>query len=166
MFIERIKNMTFIKEDEAMKINLYNCLKDIVLKWYISILTKKQKFYVKHKKNIDHWIKIFFKRWKESSFTALIIVIKKRYIMNDIHRRRKLNEYAQIIIRTVRSTEMFIYNQIYLIYNDLNLEFWRDLHTSFNIIDMHSFFNELKNKKKIWWILNACHRDESIIYVT
>ena len=79
----------------------------------------------------------------------MIIIIKKRYIMNDARRRRELNEYAQIIIRAARSAEMSTYNQIYLIYNGLNLEFRRDLHISSDVIDMHSFLNELKNKKKI-----------------
>ena len=69
--------------------------------------------------------------------------------MNDVRRRRELNEYVQIIIRATRSIEMFNYNQIYLIYNDLNLEFRRDLHTFSDAIDMHSFLNEIEKKKKI-----------------
>ena len=69
--------------------------------------------------------------------------------MNDARQRRKFNKYVQIIIRAARSIEMFNDNQIYLIYNDLNLEFKRDLHISFDVIDMHLFLNELKNKKKI-----------------
>ena len=69
--------------------------------------------------------------------------------MNDVRRRREFNKYAQIIIKAARSTEMFIYNQIYLIYNGLNLEFRRDLHTSFSATNMHSFLNEIENKKEI-----------------
>ena len=79
----------------------------------------------------------------------MITVIRKRYIMNNVRQRREFNEYVQIIICAARSVEMFNYNQIYLIYNDLNLEFRRDLHTSFDVTDMHSFLNELKKKKKI-----------------
>ena len=86
--------MITFKDDEAVKINLYNCLRDIALKWYTFILIEKQKFYVKHEENIDYWIKILFKRWKKSLFIALIIVIKKRYIMNDARRWREFNEYA------------------------------------------------------------------------
>ena len=69
--------------------------------------------------------------------------------MNDARRRREFNKYVQIIIRATRFAEMSTYNQIYLIYNGLNFEFRRDLHISFNVIDMHSFLNELENKKKI-----------------
>ena len=148
VFIKRVKDIIIMKKDESIKNNLYNCLRGIVLKWYIFILTKEQKFYVKHNENIDYWIKILLKRWKEFFFIVLITVIKKRYIMNDARRRCELNKYTQIIIRAARSTEIFNYNQIYLIYNDLNLEFRRDLHTSFNIINMHSFLNEFKKKKK------------------
>ena len=157
--------MITLKDDEAVKINLYSCLRDIALEWYTFTLIEEQKFYVKHEENIDHWIKIFLKRWKKFSFTALVIVIRERYIMNDARRRREFNEYAQIIIRAARSVEMSIYNQIYLIYNGLDLEFRRDLYTSFSATDMHSFLNEIKNKKEIWWALDARHRDGNINYV-
>ena len=32
VFIERVKNLTIIKKDESIKTNLYNCLRNIVLK--------------------------------------------------------------------------------------------------------------------------------------
>ena len=45
-------------------------------------------------------------------------------------------------------------------YNDLKLEFRRDLNLSINVIDMNVFLIEIKNKKKIWWTLNARHRED------
>ena len=67
--------------------------------------------------------------------------------MNNARRCRKFNEYAQIIIRATCFVKISIYNQIYLIYNELDLKFRRNLHTSFDVINMHSFFNEIKKKK-------------------
>ena len=69
--------------------------------------------------------------------------------MNDVRRRCEFNEYVQTIIKAARFAEMSIYNQIYLIYNELNLKFRRNLHTSFKAIDMHFFLNKIEKKKKI-----------------
>jgi len=48
--------------------------------------------------------------------------------MSDVYRRRKPREYAQIILREVRSAKMiFIYNQLFLIYNEIDLKLRRNL---------------------------------------
>ena len=69
--------------------------------------------------------------------------------MNDARRRRKSIEYAQVIIRTVKSADISIYNQIFLIYNDLNLEFRKNLSLLIDSTNMNIFLIEMKNKKKI-----------------
>jgi hypothetical protein len=43
--------------------------------------------------------------------------------MNDARRRRESIEYAQVITRATKLANMSIYNQIYLMYNNFNLEF-------------------------------------------
>ena len=111
---------------------------------------KETEIYVKHDDNVNHWSETLLKRWRESLSIALAIVIKKQYIMNDVRRRRESNEYTQIIIRAARLTNISSYNKNFLIYNDLNLEFRRDLILSIEDTDMNIFLTQLKNKKKIW----------------
>lgn len=110
VFLKRVKDITLIKNAKTIKINLYICLRNLALKWYTFILFKKQKFYVKYNDDVDHWFKALLKRWKKSSYIALAIVVKERYIMKNVRRRRKLNEYAQIIIRATWLAKMSIYN--------------------------------------------------------
>ena len=86
--------------------------------------------------------------------------------MKDIRRRREFIEYAQIITRVTWSIEMSIYNQIFLIYNELDLEFRRDLNLSSESTNMNTFLTQIKNKKEIWWALNVRHRDATSIYTT
>ena len=45
--------------------------------------------------------------------------------------------------------EMLIYNQIFLIYNNLNFRFRRNLILLIENIDINAFLIEIKNKKKI-----------------
>jgi len=69
--------------------------------------------------------------------------------MNNAQQRRKSIKYAQIITRATRFTNILIYNQIYLIYNNLDLEFRRNLSLSIEAIDINFFLNKIKIKKKI-----------------
>lgn len=88
-------------------------------------------------------------KWKESFFVVLVTITRERYIMNDARRRRKSIEYAQVITKVAKSTNMSIYNQIYLMYNKLNLKFRRDLNLSTKATDMNSFLNQMEAKREI-----------------
>ena len=69
--------------------------------------------------------------------------------MNDVCRRRESIEYAQIIIKAARFVNISIYNQIYLIYNSLDLKFRRDLSLSIETTDINFFLDKIEIKKKI-----------------
>ena len=70
--------------------------------------------------------------------------------MKNVRRRRELIEYAQIFIKAIKSTSMSIYNQFFLIYNNLDFEFQRNFKKRFDEnINLNTFLNMLKNKKKI-----------------
>ena len=58
-------------------------------------------------------------------------------------------KYVDIITRAIKTTNMTMFIQIYLIYNELNLEFRRDLNKSTKIITMKIFLQNVKNNKKI-----------------
>ena len=158
VFIERIKNMTQIKDDILIRNNLYSCLRDIALAWYTSNLSDDHKRLIKFDIEIDEWIRILLKKFKQSSETVLATVIREKYTMEDVRRRRELVEYAQIITRAARSAEMSIYNQIYLIFNDLDVEFQRDLNILIETTELDAFLQELDLKKEIWWILGSRNR--------
>ena len=158
VFIEKIKNMTQIKDDILIKNNLYSCLRNIALTWYTSNLNDDHKRLIKFDNEIDEWIRILLKKFRQSSETALAIVIKEKYIMKNVRKRRKSIEYAQIIIRTVRFAKMSVYNQVYLIFNDLNVEFQKNLDMSTDTTDLNSFLQKLDLKKKIWWTLRSRSR--------
>ena len=54
VFIEKVKNMIIIKEIKMIRNNLYIWLCNTTFKWYILILIKEQKFFVKHDDNVDY----------------------------------------------------------------------------------------------------------------
>ena len=158
LFTERIKNMIIVKKAKLTRQNLYICLRDLVLTWYIDVFNDDQKRLMKLDDEIEKWERTLLKRWKKSSITIMTMIIKERYIMKNVRKHRKFFEFAQIIIRKTKSTLMFVFFQIYLIYNDLKLKFKRDLNKSNESITMNFFLQKLKNNKKIWWNLDNRHR--------
>lgn len=158
VFIERCRDMAAIKTPEMVRNNLYTCLRGVALEWYTSTLSREQKFYVKHGNDIDHWTEALIMKWKESPSTALATITRERYTMDDARRHREPIEYAQIITRAARSAGMSVYNQIYLMYNGLDLEFRRDLDLPTEATDMNSFMNQMEAKREIWWALGARNR--------
>ena len=78
--------------------------------------------------------------------------------MNDAKRKRESMKYAHIITRAAKITDMIVTAQIFLIFNDLNLKFRRDLSKITNNITMKTFLQNMKNNKKIWWNLGARNR--------
>jgi hypothetical protein len=80
----------------------------------------------------------------------MIIIIRKRYIMNDARRRRESREYASVIMRAARSAELESKtHQIMMIYNDLDLKFQRDIFMLTLITQIQNFLQHLDDKKDI-----------------
>ena len=70
--------------------------------------------------------------------------------MKNARRRRKSREYASIILRAIKSTELeFHVNQIAIIYNELDLEFQRNLIKSESVSSLNTFLREMNDFKHI-----------------
>lgn len=67
--------------------------------------------------------------------------------MNDVRRKKEFIEYAKIITKVAKFIEMSMYNQLYFIYNDLNIEFRRNILIFNENIDHDEFLQELNRKK-------------------
>jgi hypothetical protein len=78
-------------------------------------------------------------------------IIRERYTMNDARRRREPREYASVIMRAARSAELESdAHQVMMIYNDLDLEFQRNIPLPGLITDIQNFLQSLNDKKDIW----------------
>jgi len=160
LFNERVKNIAVIKDKKMIAENLYIYLRDIALRWYVFKLTdmKKRLF----KLSLDKWHWALLSRFKKSSAIALITITTEKYTMSNVYQRRKSREYAQIILRKVRSAEMIsIYNQLFLIYNEIDLKLRRDL-KSFKLKTMiNAWLQQLNQYKEMWFDLVMRDRQRS-----
>ena len=79
----------------------------------------------------------------------MITIIKKRYIINNVKRKREFIKYVYIITRTIKIINMTIIVQIFLIFNELNLKFRKNLTKIIDNITIKIFLQNMKNNKKI-----------------
>ena len=69
----------------------------------------------------------------------MFTIIKKRYIMNNVRRRRKFMKFVHVITRAAKTIEITVFVQIFLLYNVLNLKFRRDFTKSTKNIIVENF---------------------------
>ena len=86
------------------------------------------------------------KRFKQSIFETLNVIIIARYIFDDVRRKHDSINFVFIIIKTIKIIEVSIHNQLYFIYNVLKIKFRRDLTKFFAFIIMNEFLQKLNDK--------------------
>ena len=77
------------------------------------------------------------------------IVINETYNQKNDRKNRKFRKYAQIIIRAAQVAELFVYNQMLIIYNDLDIEFQKNFPISKQITSFNFFLTIFDERKKI-----------------
>ncbi len=156
LFIDRVKNFAMIKDYDAVKNNLYTCLRSMTMTWYTIEFFEKIKKLIKTKNNLNVWKRYLIKRFRErSTMTMITITItREKYILNDARRCRESREYAEIIIRAIKFAKLKSKTHlVMLIYNDLNVELQRNIFMLDLIINIQNFLQSFDDKKKIWWTL-------------
>jgi hypothetical protein len=77
-------------------------------------------------------------------------LIKEKYIMKNARRRRKSREYAEVILKAAKSTELTSeINQIFLIYNEIDVKFQRDILMSKIDTKLNDFLTDLDDRKNV-----------------
>jgi hypothetical protein len=117
-FLKRVKNVVKIKNVAQIRKNLFICLRKLALQWYTFKLFENTKNLLRFENEIEFWEKELLKRFKKSVSVVMISLMKEKYIMKNARRRRKSRKYAEVILRSTKSTDLTSkINQIFLIYN-------------------------------------------------
>ena len=152
LFLNRVKDMTLIHEDQFVRKNLFICLRDTALQWYIAEISIETKELLRYEQSLRYWTEQFLKRFKKSFDVSIITILKERYVMKNARRHREFKKYASVILRTAKSTKLgSVANQIAIIYNELNVKFQRNLIRSENVTFLNVFLRKIDDFKHIWW---------------
>jgi hypothetical protein len=80
----------------------------------------------------------------------MTFLMKEKYILKNARRRRESREYAEVILRAAKSAELISkISQIFLIYNEIDVEFQRNLFMFKVDIKLNSFLTKLNDKKNV-----------------
>ncbi len=149
-FLKRIKNVAKVKNAAQIRENLFTCLRDLTFQWYIFELSENIKNLLRYDNEMKYWEKELFKRFKKSVSVAMTSLMKKKYIMKNVKRRRESRKYVELILRATKFAELISkINQIFFIYNEIDVEFQRDISMLKAKIKLNSFLTKLNNKKNV-----------------
>ena len=103
VFVDKIIDVSRTKSD-VVRQNLQLCFRGSVLKWYISEFTDNKK------RLLTYGNGVLRARFKTTRSTGMGVMLKKRYIMNDVTKRRKFRKYAQTVCYDLSLTGRFAGN--------------------------------------------------------
>ncbi len=85
--------------------------------------------------------------------------------MNNVKRRREFREYVDVILRVAKFADLISkISQIFLIYNEIDVKFQKNLSMSKIDIKLNSFLIDLDDKKNVWWQLIDRKRNDENFY--
>ncbi len=165
LFLKRVKNVIRMKNVSQVRKNLFICLRDLTLQWYISKLSENIKNLLRYDNEVEYWEKELLKKFKESVSVVMISLVKEKYTTNDVRRRKEFREYADVILRVAKFADLISkINQILFIYNEIDVEFQRNLSMSKIDIKLNSFLTDLDDRKNVWWQLADRKRSDENFY--
>jgi hypothetical protein len=160
VFVERIKKMIIILEFEMIRKNLLSCLRELILVWHTIELFDVSRRILFYEENVNEWIQTLIARFKTQVTTTTINLLKERYTLTDAERNRESREYAQKVIRWIKSAKMISsFNQLNIVYNEIDAELRRDLKKSFRNTTIDDYLQLLNDCKNIWWALTKRNQE-------
>ena len=151
VFVDRLKNLTSLRDENKLRIVLSQCLRDYAQEWHSLILFKLKKNLLRIA-SLVIWYQILIKSFKKRTAQTLQSLQKKRYIMSDAKQQRNFRMYVQNIFRHVKVVELeSIFNQLILTWSNFDYEFRRDISKSKSNTTIRIFLDQLKEKFDIWF---------------
>ena len=153
LFMIKARNFAVTKNEDIVRRNLFQCLKNDALNWYTSLLIDMKKNFLLLNHDLNQWEKYLVKKFRKSSTKVMKELVKKSYSMTNAQHERESRKYAQKIIRLDKSTELSIFNQLLQIWNEFDVDFQLHVNKFINDIKLSDFLRDLNDRKHSWWKL-------------
>jgi hypothetical protein len=150
VFVDRLKNMIVIREDDKLRIVLFQCFRDAVLIWHFIELFDMKKDLLRQI-NLASWYQIMINRFKKRTSLVLFALQNFKYDLIDARFERDLRLFAQQIFRSIKTVNInSIHNQLTIAWNNLDWRFRANILESTVTTFIQKFLNQLNFMSNIW----------------
>ena len=155
-FVNKFKNVSFIREKDKLRLVIFQCFRDIVFIWHSTEFFDIEKE-IYRDMFLQNWCNVFIKRFKKRASAILNYVQFIKYTLENARKHKNFRIYAQNLFKHVKTADFIsIYNQLVLIWNNLNWQFKQHVSQSIEITIIQIFLEQLNNNCDIWFeLVNA-----------
>ena len=152
VFIDRLKNMTSLREKNKLRIVISQCLRGTALIWHSAKLSDFEKNLLRNRATLINWYDALIVRFKKRASETLEKLQRLRYIMTDARNARNSRLYAQKIFRHARSIELdSVFNQLIMTWSNLDWKFRQHVSESNSDVTIRQFLEELNKRVEVWY---------------
>ena len=157
-FVDRLKDLVYLKGEDKVRELLPTCLRGTALIWHSMELTELEKRGLRNA-SVEEWSETLIEKFKERTSVALQNLQGEHYNMNDARQGRTPRAFAQSMLRHAKAAQMTsVYNQLSLAWNNLALEFRRDIPEPTPTTTISQFFGQLDSKENLWYEMSRQNR--------
>ncbi len=142
-FVNRLKNMINIREENKLRTILSQCFRNAALIWHFIELSDVKKDLLRQI-NLIFWYQVMINRFKK--FTSLILFVLQnfKYTLSDARTEKEFRFFAQQIFRSIKTVNMnSIHNQLTIVWNNLDWQFRANISKSTVITFIRKFLNQI-----------------------
>ena len=114
-FVNRLKNVNSVREENKLRLIISQCLRDIVLIWHSTELFDVEKE-IYRDMFLQNWCNVLIKRFKKRILATFNFIQTTKYTLQDARMQKNSKVFAQNLFRHVKAASLIsVYNQLILI---------------------------------------------------
>ena len=158
-FVNRLKNVSFIRRENKLRVIIFQCFRDIVFIWHSTELFDVEKE-IYRDMSVQNWCNVLIKRFKERVSAALNYLQSIKYIFEDARRQKNSRIFVQDLFRHAKTADFIsVYNQFILTWNNLNWQFRQHVSQFTKNTIIQFFLKQLDSNCDIWFELVSANRE-------
>ena len=152
IFTDRLKHLAAVRNNaDSVRDLIPECLKGSALVWHSAELSELEKELLQPAR-LEVWISTLIKRFKTRAAVAIQYLQTQQYTMADARAEKSPRSYAQDIFRHAKAAQLTkVYNQLTIAWNNLALNFRRDIPELTSSTTISIFIDQLDSKASLWF---------------
>ena len=144
-FVNRLNDVKSLREKDKFRHIISQCLRNTTLIWHFTELFDVEKE-IYRDMSFENWCKMLIKRFKERASAALNYLQFIKYTLQNARLRKDSRVFAQDLFRHAKIVSLtFVYNQLILVWNNLDWQFRQHVSQSTKNTTIQSFLEQLNN---------------------